>query len=247
VAVSGDESLSIMVNEEDHLRMQVLRPGLQLDAAFERMNQVDDAVEHGVSYAFSKRFGYLTACPTNIGTGLRLGVMMHLPGLRLTNELDRVRRAAKDLHLAVRGFYGEGSESAGDLYQVSNQVTLGRSEEELLEEFRGQVAPQLIEYERAARKVLMDSKPLVLDDRIHRSLGVLRTARLLSADETMKLLSRVRLGACLGRLEGVEPSAIDRLSLQIQPAHLKRMAGQDLAGDDEREARATLVRRALAC
>lgn len=245
VAISGDESLSIMVNEEDHLRMQMLKPGFQLPTALQRINEVDDAIESSIDYAFSSRWGYLTACPTNVGTGLRLGVMVHLPALKLTNEIDRLRRAAKDLHLAVRGFYGEGSDSAGDFYQVSNQVTLGCSQQDLLDEFTTKIVPRLIDYERVARDLLLDQKLRLLDDRVHRAMGILQNARLLSEDEAMKLLSRVRLGVCTRRLQGVDRQKIDRLFLRVQSAHLQAFAGEALSADEQREVRATIVRQVL--
>ncbi|MCH8164865.1 MAG: protein arginine kinase [Planctomycetes bacterium] len=245
VAVSGDETLSVMVNEEDHLRMQLLAPGLRLVELVERINVVDDAIEAKVDYAFSPRWGYLTACPTNLGTGIRLSVMMHLPALKLTSEIDRVRRAAKDLHLAVRGYYGEGSESAGDFYQISNQVTLGSSEQDLLREFDQRVLPRIIEYEQHARRMLVDDNATLLDDRIHRALGTLRSARLLGAEEAMKLLSRLRLGVHLGRLPDLNITAINRLLLQVQPAHLQTYVAADLNSEQLREARATLMRQTL--
>jgi protein arginine kinase len=245
VAISGDEALSIMVNEEDHLRMQALASGLRLQEAFDRINAADDAVESRVDYAFSKRWGYLTACPTNVGSGIRLSAMMHLPGLRLTNEIERVRRAARDLHLAVRGYYGEGSESAGDFYQISNQITLGRAEHDLLNDFQHQIIPKVIEYERQARRMLADRRPALLNDRVFRALGTLRSARLLGADEAMKLLSRVRLGVNMGCISGVDLAAINRLFLLIQPAHLQPATGRTLTQDELREARATLVRQSL--
>ena len=245
VAISGDESLSVMINEEDHLRMQVISPGFQLHQIFNRINAVDDAIESRLDYAFTPRWGYMTACPTNVGTGIRFSVMMHLPAMKLTNEIERVRRAARDLHLAVRGYYGEGSESAGDFYQISNQVTLGRTEEEILEEFQTLIVPRIIEYERQSRTVLMEKNSTLLDDRTFRALGVLRSARLLGTEEAMKLLSRVRLGAHMGRLSGVNVAAVNELFLLVQPAHLKLHAGGDLNPDQLREARATLVRKRL--
>ena len=245
VAVSGDETLSIMVNEEDHLRMQVLGPGLGRGDLMDRIDEVDDAIESRLDFAFSRRWGYLTACPTNVGAGIRLSVMMHLPGLKLTGEIDRLRRAAKDLHLAVRGYYGEGSESAGDFYQVSNQITLGRSEQDLLAEFRDRILPQIIEYEQHARQMLVERNPTLLDDRIHRAVGILRSAHLLGAEEAMKLLSRVRLGIRLKRLHGIDLNRVNHLLLQVQTAHLQKSIGANLNPDQRREARAKLVREAL--
>ncbi len=245
VAISGDESLSIMVNEEDHLRMQRLASGLQLEEVSESVGEVDDAIEARLDYAFSRRWGFLTACPTNVGTGIRYSVMVHLPALRITNEIDKVRRAAKDLHLAVRGYYGEGTESAGDFYQISNQVTLGRTEAELLRELTGHILPKIVEYERHARRMLLECNEMLLDDRTCRALAVLRAARLLGTEEAMKLLSRVRLAVHLGRLPDLDAGMVNRLFLQVQPAHLELHAGAHLAVDAMREMRATIVREAL--
>lgn len=245
VAISGDESLSVMVNEEDHLRMQVLGPGLRLRDVFERTNAIDDAIEQHLDYAFSSRWGYLTACPTNVGCGVRFSVMMHLPALKITNQIERIRRAARDLHLAVRGYYGEGSDSAGDFYQVSNQVTLGRTEMEILEEFESLVLPRMIEYEQQARQILLRKDQARLDDRVYRALGILKAARLLGAEEAMKLLSRVRLGAHLERISVPDLSALNRLFLEVQPAHLQMRVDDRLSADQMREVRASLVRQTL--
>lgn len=245
VAIAGDEALSIMVNEEDHLRMQFLASGLRLRDVHRRITAIDDAVEARVDYAFSKRWGYLTACPTNVGTGIRFSVMMHLPAVKITNEIERVRRAARDLHLAVRGYYGEGTESAGDFYQISNQVTLGRSEEELLGELEDKIIPEIIKYEHHARKMLLDRNRTLLDDRTQRALGILRSARLLGAEEAMKLLSRLRLAVHIGRMEDVDVDVINRLFLQVQPAHLRLHAKRELNPDELRQTRATVVREAL--
>lgn len=245
VALSPDESLSIMVNEEDHLRLQVLRAGSALDLCFDEVFRVDACLERVLDFAFSPRWGYLTACPTNVGCGIRLSVMLHLPGLKLTNELEKVRRAAKDLHLAVRGFYGEGSEAIGDFYQVSNQITLGRSERDLYDVFGTGIVPQLVEYERSARATLLAQSATAIDDRVHRALGALRSARLLAVDEAMKLLSRVRLGVCLGRLPDIELATVNRLFLQVQPAHLRVTTRTEERDETLRETRASLVRSAL--
>ena len=247
VAISNDECLSIMVNEEDHLRMQRLAPGLQLKQVHQRINEIDDELESKLDYAFSRRWGYLTACPTNVGTGIRFSVMMHLPAMKITNEIDRVRRAAKELHLAVRGYYGEGSESAGDFYQISNQVTLGSTEDQLLSELEDTILPRIVEYEHQARRLLVERNEALLDDRVHRALGVLQSARLLGTEEAMKLLSRVRLGVHLGRLPNLPIDVVNRLFLQVQPAHLQFQSERQLSPDELREVRASLIREALAC
>ncbi|MBI1304227.1 MAG: ATP--guanido phosphotransferase [Phycisphaera sp.] len=251
VAISTDESTSVMVNEEDHLRLQMLAPGLQLRPLAARMLELDRTLERSLEYAFHPRFGYLTACPTNVGTGIRVSAMMHLPALRLLEELDKVQRAAKDMHLAVRGFHGEGTDALGDFFQISNQTTLGRTEEDLVEEFAETIVPRFVEYERAARRALLERDRLAVDDRAHRSLGLLRSARLLSLDECIKHLSRVRLGVALGRIEHVELAHVDRLLLEAQPAHLAHATGLSLgiaglgsAGADDRAARATAIRGA---
>lgn len=240
-----DEWLSVMINEEDHLRMQVMRSGLALSEAFERINRVDDSIENSVTYAFSERFGYLTACPTNVGTGIRVSVMLHLPALRLAGEMDKVRRAAKAMNLAVRGFYGEGSEAAGDIYQISNQTTLGRSEEEILQDFEGQIVPQVIDYERAAREALLRKRRVLFEDKAHRALAMLRSARLLASEEALQALSLVSLGLHTGVLKGVERSAVRQLVLLVQPAHLQRAMGREMDQATRREARATLCRERL--
>lgn len=245
VAISRDETTSVMVNEEDHLRLQMLAPGLQLRPLAERMFALDQSLERSLEFAFHPRFGYLTACPTNVGTGIRLGAMLHLPALRMLEELPKVQRAAKDMHLAVRGFHGEGTEAIGDFYQVSNQNTLGRSEQDLVEEFTTVVVPRFVAYERAARRTLLERDRATLDDRVHRALGILRGCRLLSRDEAIKLLSRVRLGIAMGRIPELPLALVNRLLLEVQPAHLSRAAGVPLRDADDRATRAELVRNAL--
>src|SRR5205814_6425200 len=177
VAIGENETLSIMINEEDHLRLQVLRSGLQLEEAWEQINQVDDLLESKLDYSFHPRFGYLTACPTNVGTGIRVSVMLHLPALKLTGEIEKVFRAAKDMRLAVRGLYGEGTEATGDFYQISNQSTLGKSEEDIISDFKHLVIPKIIEYEQHARRTLLNDRTIALDDKVCRARRTLRTAR----------------------------------------------------------------------
>lgn len=240
------EQLAIMVNEEDHLRIQSLRCGLSLTEALTLANEIDDALERSLDYAFDRRFGYLTACPTNVGTGVRFSVMLHLPGLRLRNELEKVKRAAAAMSLAVRGFYGEGSNAVGDLYQISNQTTLGKSEQMLLHELQNEIIPQVIEYERASRRMLVTRGGPVLRDRVHRALGILTHARLLAAEEAMDLLSTLRLGIVLGLVEGVPERIAHALLLLVQPGHLQRATGRPMDQEHRRGARADLVRTALA-
>ncbi len=245
VAIGGDETFAIMVNEEDHLRMQVLRCGMQLGEACKQINQIDDTLEGSLSFAFSSRFGYLTACPTNVGTGIRFSVMLHLPALRLTGEIDKVRRAARDMHLAVRGMFGEGSDALGDLYQVSNQTTLGRSEQELLRDFQQTVVPQIIAYEQQARQALVKQREAQLDDKIWRAWAVLTHARTISADEVLSFLSHLRLGVNLGRITSVDIPTINELFLLTQSAHLQKLSGMEMDPPTRRRVRADLIRQKL--
>jgi protein arginine kinase len=240
------ERAGLMVNEEDHLRLQVIRSGLALNEAWQEANSVDDRFEEALDYAYSPRLGYLTACPTNVGTGVRFSVMLHLPGLRMTGEIEKVKRAAADMSLAVRGFYGEGSEASGDFYQLSNQTTLGKSELVLLEEMEGRIIPEVLEYERQSRQSLLAKRRWQIEDTVQRAYGLLRYARLLGTEESMKLLSVVRLGLSMGILERVDTTALHRLMLLIQPAHLQHVVGRELTQDERRRARADLVRDRLA-
>jgi len=241
VGVPG-ERVSVMVNEEDHLRIQVVRAGLGLSEAWAEIDALDDSLEAGIDYAFSERFGYLTACPTNVGTGVRMSVMLHLPALRMTGDIEKVKKAATDMHLAVRGFYGEGSEAAGDYYQISNQTTLGKTETVILHELEKEILPQVIEYERSARRTLRSKRGPALKDQVFRAWGILTNARLLTTEEAMQLLSHVRLGALLGLLPNVDPAAVGHLTLLVQPAHLQRVLNLELDQEQRRAARSDLVR-----
>jgi protein arginine kinase len=245
VCVSGDETVSVMVNEEDHLRIQCLRSGLQLEEAWQQINSIDDQLEGKLSFCFHPRFGYLTACPTNVGTGIRVSVMLHLPALKLTGEIEKVFRAAKEMKLAVRGLYGEGTEATGDFYQISNQTTLGKSEEEIISDFRHVVIPQIIEYEHRARKTLINDRTTALDDKVCRALGTLRSARLMASEETLFLLSHLRMGVNLGRVKDVNIQTVNELFLLTQPAHLQKLQGRKLDGDLRRAARAEFIRQKL--
>lgn len=240
-----DERLSIMVNEEDHLRIQVMRSGLALESALAEAEETDDRLEAALDYSFSPRFGFLTACPTNVGTGVRFSVMLHLPGLKLMGNIEKVKRAATDMSLAVRGFYGEGSEAAGDFYQISNQTTLGKTEQVLLHELSREIIPRVIEYERAARKTLLEKRRPTLEDQVHRALGVLSHARLMSTEESMQLLSQLRLGVVLGLVERLDQRRVNELMLLTQPAHLQKVTGKEMDQDLRRTARADLLRSRL--
>jgi len=246
VVVSGDEAVSLMLNEEDHLRMQVIRSGLQLHDAFQRIDQIDTALQDRLDFQYSDRFGFLTSCPTNVGTGLRVSAMLHLPALRLTGEIEKALRAARDMRLATRGLYGEGTEAAGDFYQISNQITLGLSEEQIVEDFIDHVIPEILRYERTARQKLIDRSRSHLEDRIFRSLAVLASARRISSQETMVRLSMVRLGIACELISSLDYKEVNELFLMAQPAHLQKLHGEPLDGNQRAELRASNLRKRLA-
>ncbi len=227
VAIDEQESLSLMVNEEDHLRIQLMRSGFDVDAAWQLINTVDDEVEEHITYAFNSQLGYLTACPTNVGTGMRVSVLMHLPALVDTRQIEKVFRALQKINLAVRGLYGEGSQAMGDFYQISNQITLGKSEEELIKQVCDAV-PAVISYERKAREFLINESHHDLFDQVSRAYGTLQTAQKISSEETMHLLSKVRMGINLGLIGDVEIPTINKLLIHTQPAHLQKMVGSKL-------------------
>ncbi len=245
VVFHPSEASAIMINEEDHLRIQVMRSGLQIDEAWEDIDGIDDALEQHLDYAFDAQYGYLTACPTNVGTGLRVSVMLHLPALRLTNELEKVGQAAKDMKLAVRGLHGEGTEALGDFFQISNQITLGRSEDEIIDDFRSVVIPKIVEYESATREALKKNRPQALDDKIWRAFGLLKSARLISSQEALQYLSHVRMGLHVGRLTSIDLQTINELFLQVQPAHLQKLHGERLNGEQRSVERAAFIRARL--
>jgi protein arginine kinase len=244
VAFDPRESISLMVNEEDHLREQVLKSGFALEEAWQDIDKVDDLLEQKVSFAFSEDLGYLTACPTNVGTGMRASVMLHLPALVWTKQIEKVFRALQKINLAVRGLYGEGSRASGDFYQISNQVTLGKSETRILNEIR-EVIPQIITYERQARSTLVKESKQGLHDRVSRAFGTLSNATMMTSEETMDLLSSVRLGINLGLLEQITKETLNQLFIQTQPAHLQKIMGSSLDGEERNAARARYLRNRL--
>jgi len=244
VAIDKREQVSLMINEEDHLRIQVMHSGLDLPAAWEQINAIDDLIESKVTYAFNERLGYLTACPTNVGTGMRVSVMLHLPALVITRQIDKLFRSLQKISLAVRGLYGEGSQAMGDFYQISNQITLGRSEEDLVKQV-GDVVPTIIDYERKARDFLIRESHENLHDRVSRAYGILRTAQTISSEETMHLLSSVRMGVNLGLIPDLEIPTLNKLFIYTQPAHLQKLSGSELDTADRNIERARYLRRHL--
>jgi protein arginine kinase len=244
VALGAQETVSLMVNEEDHLRLQVMRSGFTLDESWQEIDRVDDLLEQRVTYAFSEEFGYLTACPTNVGTGMRASVMLHLPALEHTKQIEKVFRALQKINLAVRGLYGEGSRASGHFYQISNQVTLGKSETNILNEIHS-VIPQIIDYERQARLTWLRDNRQGLQDRISRAYGTLCSATMMTSEETMELLSYVRLGVNLNLVGDITIPTVNELFIHTQPAHLQKLMGAALDGEERNAARARYLRTRL--
>lgn len=245
VVLNQEESVSIMVNEEDHLRIQCLLPAFQLQDTWNLTTLLDDVLEEKLDYAFDKGIGYLTTCPTNVGTGLRASVMVHLPGLVMSKQAQRVLSALSHVGLTVRGIYGEGSEAAGNLFQISNQITLGHSEEEIIDNLVS-VTRQIIDGEKTSREMLLREIRPYLEDRVGRALGILSHASLISSDEAIRLLSDVRLGIDLNLLTGLSLSLITELMVGIQPAYLQLQAGRELGPQERDQERASFIRRRLA-
>jgi len=266
--IAHREFFTAMINEEDHLRMQVLKAGCQLSECARQINDIDDMIETKLDYSFSSRYGYLTACPTNLGTGIRVSVMLHLPALKMTGQIEKFLNATRDMSLAVRGLFGEGSQAAGDFYQLSNQVTLGVTEAEVIASFEKVIIPEVIEYEMAARQQLMAKDSDMLDDRIARAMALLRNAHLISSQEAMLLLSHLRLGVNMHDNMGASTPAIEqlcsivraksandpqrpaiakinRLFMLTLPAHLQLNYGKPLDPTHRDVLRAKIIRAAL--
>lgn len=244
MVLRDDELVSVMINEEDHIRIQCVMPGLRLVEAWELATGIDDAFEQKLTYAFHEKYGYLTACPTNVGTGIRASVMLHLPGLVLSGNINRMLSAVSQVGLAVRGMYGEGSDSHGNLFQVSNQITLGETEEEIIHNLQS-VVQQLIEHERKARVQLLERSRIQLEDRVSRSFGILAYARRMDSTESLERLSDVRLGIDLGIIQGVSASILKELMISTQPAFLQKYFNRELAASERDVRRAALIRERL--
>lgn len=242
--LSNNEEVSIMINEEDHIRIQCIYPGLQLDRALELANYIDNRLEQKLDYAYDEKWGYLTSCPTNVGTGMRASVMMHLPGLVLTQQMNRIIPAINQLGFVVRGIYGEGSEALGNIFQISNQITLGKSEVDIVEDLSG-VVTQIISQERSAREALAKTSGVQLEDRVFRSYGVLANCRIIESKEAARCLSDVRLGIDMGYIKNVPKNILNELMIITQPGFLQQYAGGPLRPFDRDVRRAALIRERL--
>jgi len=242
--LSENEEVSIMINEEDHIRIQCLFPGFQLTESLHMANQIDNWLEEHVDYAFNEKVGYLTSCPTNVGTGLRASVMMHLPGLVLTQQMSRIIPAINQLGLVVRGIYGEGSEALGNIFQISNQITLGKSEEDIVEDLKS-VVSQLISQERSAREALLKTSNIQLEDRVFRSFGILSNSRIIESKEAARCLSDVRLGIDVGFIKNISKNILNELMTLTQPGFLQQYAGGPLRPNERDIRRASLIRERL--
>lgn len=242
--ISNDEKICIMVNEEDHLRLQCIIPGMQLDEAWKTCNELDTKLDEKLGFAFDKTCGYLTCCPTNIGTGIRASVMLHLPALSMTGYIKNILETCSKIGVAVRGAYGENSEASGNMFQISNQATLGRTEEEIIAGIYN-ITTQISEQERVLREELYRQNPMRFEDRVFRSLGLLQNARIITSEESFKLLSDVRLGAIMGLVQGIDLKTLNDLMIMIQPAYLQKFSGGQLKPEERDQRRAELLRRVL--
>ena len=242
--MNRSQTISIMINEEDHLRMQSIRPGLQLLAAYNSLNEIDSDLDKKVNFAFDDRYGYLTACPTNLGTGMRASAMLHLPGLVLSEQINSTIQGANRIGLAVRGLYGEGTEAMANLFQISNQTTLGTSEEEVIEHL-AKVIDRVIENEQNARLKMLEDKPTMIKDQIGRAYAVLKYAHIISSKEALNFLSMIRLGCDLGFFPDDDRESINILLTEIQPAHLQISAKCKLTPEERDTLRADIIRTKL--
>lgn len=244
VLVDSDEIVAVMINEEDHIRAQVMQSGFNLHECWNILNRIDDALGRDLPFAFSADWGYLTACPTNAGTGMRGSVMLHLPALVMTRQINQVLAAISKLSFTTRGLYGEGTQASGNFFQVSNQISLGHSEQEIIENINGLIR-QIIEQEMQARHILLSGSRSMLEDKISRSFGILRSAHIISSQETIELLSLVRLGCDLGLLKEISRPMVNDLFIATQPAHLQKMEKKKLTQQERDVKRAEVIRSAL--
>jgi len=242
--ITPDEKISIMVNEEDHLRLQHICSGFQMENAWKVLNAIDNELSAKIPFAFSEKYGFLTSCPTNVGTGIRVSVLIHLPGLVLTKDIDETLKGITQVGLSVRGFYGEGTEVLGNLFQISNHTTLGKREEEVIETIQG-VLTQLIGFEKKACETLMKDAKVHIEDKIWRAFGILNNARLLTSNEFMSLSSALRLGTTLGIIKEISAKALNQLMILVQPAHIQKFLKHEMSPSERDFFRANIVREHL--
>lgn len=242
--VSEDGLISIMINEEDHIRIQSILPGLQMKNAWDLGDKVDDLLEETLDYSYDEKLGYLTCCPTNVGTGMRASSMVHLPALNMIGNISKILQTVTQIGLTIRGMYGEGTEFQGNLFQISNQITLGLSEDEIVENINA-VTTQIVEKEREARNILMNNNRMQLEDRVWRAWGILKNARVITSQEAMKLLSDVRLGMDLGIIKNLTVTQLNEIMIETQPANVQKYAGEELTPEARDIIRAEIIRKKL--
>ncbi|MCK9217422.1 MAG: protein arginine kinase [Firmicutes bacterium] len=242
--IREDEFVSIMINEEDHIRIQTILPGLQINKAWHMADEIDNNLERNLDFAYDEKLGYLTCCPTNVGTGLRASTMVHLPALNLTGNIGKILQTVTKIGLTIRGLYGEGTEILGNLFQISNQVTLGPAEEEITDNTNG-VTNQIVEKEREARNILLNTGRVHLEDKIWRSWGILKNAKIISSQESMNLLSDLRLGIDLNIIRGLSVSTLNEIMIEAQPANINKYANKELSPEDRDILRAQIIKNKL--
>ena len=244
LCVGQDEVISIMINEEDHMRMQVMKSGFNLKEAWQILNDIDTELSNSLNFAYSVDFGYLTACPTNTGTGMRASVMLHLPSLVMTKQIGKVLQAITKLSLTARGLYGEGTEASGNFFQISNQVSLGHKEDDIIDNI-DRIIKQIVDHEQSARETLLAQNREALEDRIWRAYGTLKSAHIITSTETIDLLSLARLGVDLGVIKQADRTLINELFVITQPAHLQKLEKKKLSPNQRDVKRAEIIREKL--
>lgn len=242
--ISQDELISIMINEEDHIRIQCILPGFQMKNAWDIANREDDMLEQTLDYSYDEKLGYLTCCPTNVGTGMRASAMVHLPALNMIGNIGKILQTVTQIGLTIRGMYGEGTEFQGNLFQISNQITLGLSEEEIVQNINA-VTSQIVEKEKEARSILLNNNRTQLEDKVWRAWGVLKNARVMTSQEAMKLLSDVRLGMDMNIIENLSVPLLNEIMIEIQPASIQKYAGEELSPEARDIIRAEIIRKKL--
>jgi len=244
LVIGKDELISIMINEEDHLRIQSIQSGMEINKAWQLIRRIDDALANSLEFAYSEQFGYLTACPTNTGTGIRVSVFINLSALAITEKIDKIIHEIAPSEVAIRGFYGEGTDILGNIFQISNQLTLGRTEQSIVNRINN-MAEQLITYEQNARKDLLAEKSIIVEDRVARAIGTLKYAKILTSVEGVNFISLLRLGAALKLIDSIDEKILNELLVLIQSAHLQKLHGRNLSSHDRDILRVKLIRKRL--